>query len=257
MMNDPHVVALIYSVRHSETVDYSRTPPFEFKAGAFEGTIADNKVRFEMTEHFDSERAARDAVEPFIGRWEFHAYLQYGPDYLSLEFEDSEMVDRRPTQGVHTLSVRSCLGPVTATVRLTTAPKSYPSLPASDLVVDHPDVQTLFQRYRGFREGREPLGSFANFCLTVLEHSVGRTKGRRPKASAKYDVAETVLDRIAMLCDGKGGDEARKGKGVSEPFTAADKRFLESAARKLVYRVAEHHGGCGAALPLITMADFS
>ena len=254
-MNDPHVKALIYHLRHGEYVDYRRAGTLLFERPGFSGRTANDKVRFEMIEHFATERLARDSVEPFIRGWEFHACIQHGPDHLDLEFEDSEIVDCKPTPDVHVHSARVRVGspPVTAQVKVN--PASYPSPREGDLNVDHPDVQTLYQRYQGYKAERERLGSFANFCLTVLENSVRGTESRRAEAAKKYDVAKAVLNQIGKLCNERGGGEARKGKGVAKPFTVAEKQFLESAVKRLIYRVAEHHGSNGAALPSITLAE--
>ena len=253
-MNDPHVKALTYGLRHGDAVDYGAARELEFEDAGFRCTVADKRVRFEMVEHFAEEGQAREAVETFIRRWEFEAYMEHGPGWLELEFVDSEVVDRDPSPGVLSLQLSSRVE-VTDSFTMTVCPKAYPSPPERSLDVDNQDVQVLFVRYRGYRAGKEPLGSFANFCLTALESSVGGTKGKRAKAAKRYGISRRVLDRIGDLCDKKGGDWARKGRGLGSPFSPEEEQFLETAVRKLIYRVAEYHGSGGVRLSPITMAD--
>ena len=255
-MNDPHVEALIYRVRHRESVDYGKAEPLTLECERFSVHVCNKQARFELKEHFATEQEARQVVEPFIRNWEFDSGLRRGPDWFVLEFDVANMIDRKPKPGVTTGNASPAvflLSPASAKGRV--SPSTYYSPPEGDLKVDHPDVQTLYQRYQGYKAERERLGSFANFCLTVLENSVGRTNSRRAEAAKKYGVAKAVLNRIGELCDTKGGDEARKAKGVAKPFSAAEKQFLESAVKRLIYRVAEHHGSDGASLPSITMAE--
>lgn len=256
-MNDKRVEALIYRVWHGDEIDYSRAPPLEFRGAGFLGKVADSKVRFEMTEDFAEERLAREAVETFIREWEFATSIQDGPDYLNLEFLQSEIVDRKSNAGAQNLRVRASAGRPTATMRLTVWPGSYPSPPEEVLDVDHPDVQTLYDRYRGYCQGKEPLASFANFCLTVLEFSVGQTSSRRATAAKQYGIAKGILNRIGVLCSKKGGNLARKREGIDDPFSAGETEFLQRAVKRLIYRVAEYHGNMHRVLPQITSQELN
>ena len=110
------------------------------------------------------------------------------------------------------------------------------------------------KRYESFCQGKEPLTSFAYFCLTMLEQSVGPGKGLRQKAANVYGFGMPVLSEIAKLSSNKGGSEARKASGTGDPLTQEECRFLKSAVVRLILRVAEHHGGAGD-LPKISIQD--
>ena len=65
-MNDPHVVALFYNVKHSTSVDYSDAKPLEHKEEKFTITIENDKACFTMKAHYATEEEAREAVEEYI-----------------------------------------------------------------------------------------------------------------------------------------------------------------------------------------------
>ena len=128
-MNDPHVEALVYRVRHKESVDYSETVALDFATSDFHVTVADGVARFTMTEHFATAENAREVVDPFVQDWEFEACLRHGPGRFELEYVDADVRDRRPTPGVHEVTGRGRVH-VTSTARLTISPGAYPSPPS-------------------------------------------------------------------------------------------------------------------------------
>ena len=260
-MNDPHVEALVYRIRHDETFDYTEAKPLDFETQGFRIKAEDETVRFQMKEHFAAEQQAREVVDPFARNWEFDVCLQRGPGCFELEFDRAEIIDRRPTPGV--IEVSS--GPVrweisVSTPSVTVGLSAYPS-PPTDIDTSDPDVQTLWERYRRYREGREELPSFAYFCLTVLVHWAEKTQGkckagsRLQLAAATCFVEKKVLRRIAELSSTRGGSRARKSDGLSKPLTPDETRFLEDATTRLIGRVAERSAGQGN-LPPISMSDF-
>ena len=95
-MNDPHVVALFYRIGHGDSVDYSKTPPLFCEERAFRLEVKDKRVRFEFKEHYATEDEARNAVEDYIGVWEFSACLENGLDSFRLNFERVQIEDRNP-----------------------------------------------------------------------------------------------------------------------------------------------------------------
>ena len=98
-MNDPHVVALHYKIEHVSWIDYSRADPLECREPGFDVRVANERVRFSMTDHFATEQDARLAVADFIRGWEIDAALERQPGTFVLCFEKSEIVDRSPTPG--------------------------------------------------------------------------------------------------------------------------------------------------------------
>ena len=241
-MNDPHVVALIYKLEHSQAVDYREAKPIDHEEPDFHVKIANEKVRFEFKKHHATAKAAHKAIEEYICAWEVDVGLwQGGPNYFKLKFAHAQIEDRNPTLGVKDISVTVRAGTPTATVSAT-VDKEYPS-PPSGLTIT-PDVRTLYDRYMGCRQGKEPLPSMAYFCLTVIERS-----------PTKKEFSSRVRDTIRHLSSGKGGRQARKAAGKDKDLTAQDRRFLDEAIKALIRRTAERAHDPDGDLPLISMSD--
>ena len=240
-MNDPHVVALWYRVEHGNSVDYREAKPLIRKEPAFRVEIKDNQARFELKGHYATEEDARNAIKDYIDDWGFDACLEYSPDYFHLKFDSAEIVDRNPpppTPGRKDIAATIRGGAGTCSVALTKVAFSYPA-PPSGVHFGDPDVQTMYQRHMGYRQGKEHLASMAYFCLTVLEYSTGEKSNRRKAAAQKYQIEELVLDRIGKLSSKKGGPDARKADGVHKDFTSQESTFLKQAIKRMIRRAAE------------------
>lgn len=248
-MNDPHVVALLYRVKHSRSVDYSAAEPIEREEEAFTVHVRNEEVRFKMKRHYSSINDAREALDEYIRAWEFAAGLRYGPDAFGLEFTKSEILDRKPTPGVISLCPDAVLAETVVEAQLTVGYSTYPAPPLTIKVTD--DARSMYDRFVRSLAGDEPLASMAYFCLTVLEASVDRPSQKRrrrrnkkrPAAADKYRIEERVLDEISRLSSVKGGADARKADGTDSDFTTEDRRFLTEAVKKIIYRMAE--AACG------------
>ena len=99
-MNDPHVVALIYKVRHKESVDYGygEAEPLAFENADFRVEVKDGEARFEIQQHYATEKEAREAVEPFIRNWEFDACFGHRHEHFHLDFARPEIIDQNPAK---------------------------------------------------------------------------------------------------------------------------------------------------------------
>ena len=235
-MNDPHVVALFYNVKHSASVDYSDAKPLEHEEDNFTITIANDKACFTMKAHYATEEKALAAVEEYIQVWELDAALQKGPTAFTLEFDDLHIEDRKPQAG---MQINATVPAPSAMLVATAMPikHPYPS-PPSGLKIT-PDVQSMSDRWAGYRLCKEPLPSMAYFCLTVLEASTRAPKGRRPLAVKQYGIDRAVLDKIGDLSSEKGGTQARKADGIGRPLTLSEIRFLEEAIKALILKASE------------------
>ncbi len=242
-MNDPHVVALIYGIEHGGSVDYEEAEPFVREESAFRLEVRDKKARFELKDHYPEESAARESIEEYIRVWEFDACLNNGPGSFRLRFDESEIEDRNPTPGEVRIRAGIRAGVPAVSASVTRRIRNYPS-PPSGLAIN-PDVQTMYDRYMNYRQGREPLPGMAFFCLTVLEdtvkpHYAARKIGKRKAASRYYRVEKGILDKIGEIASTRGGSsEARKNEGVNQGLTEEERRFLDRAVRKIIRRVAE------------------
>ena len=254
-MNDPQVVALTYRIIHSDAIDYGEAAPLALEESRFLLTVEGEKVRFQFNENelYASEEQAREAVAEYIRVWEFDATLRRdNPDVFRLEFEKAEIVDRNPTPGHVELNCGEEIS-IGESVRLTLSVGEYPAPPA-DLVLT-PDVETMYRRYMGYRKGREPLASMANFCLTVLEDSTGKRSGKRKAAAERYRIGNRVLNNIGTLSEKRGGSEARKAKGIGKDFNSQERQFLEQAVKTIVRRMAERGHSSSDQLRKICMSD--
>ena len=243
-MNDPHVVALLYIIEHGRSVDYSKAKPVDHEEAGFRVKITNRQMRFEFKEHYATEDAARKAIEDYVRAWEFSACLANGPDSFKLKFDYAQIEDRNPTPGVLTVNARPVrwemkLGEPTVVV----SRACYPP-PPSGLKLTH-DVQTMYERYMGYLQGREPLPSMAYFCLTMIQNSL--TTG--------VDFSTNVAEKIRVISTRRGGQQARKDVGKDMPLTAQESHFLEEAIKVLIRRAAERTHAPDSNLQMITLSD--
>ena len=233
-MNDPHVVALVYNVKHSASVDYSEAKPFEHEVENFKITIENDKACFTMKAHYATEEEARKAVEEYIQVWELDAALQAGPNAFTLEFDGSHIEDRQPQPGM--AQIHGVVPAPSATLTATAMPikNPYPSPPSGMKISS--DVQSMSVHFSRYCLKREILTTMANFCLTVLQ---GSAKNRK-NAAKMYKIELAVLSKIGCLCNNKGGEEARKKAGSDDPLTLKEIHFLTEAAKAMIRQVAAY-----------------
>ena len=208
----------------------------------FRVKIANEKVCFEFKKHHATAKEARKAIEEYICAWEVDAGLRLGgPNYFTLKFDHAQIEDRNPTPGGKDISVTVRAGTPTVTVSAT-ADKEYPPPPPGLTITS--DVRTLYDRYMGCRQGKEPLPSMAYFCLTVIE-----------RGPTKKDFSSRVRDKIRRLSSGKGGQQARKADGKDKDLTDQDRRFLDKAIKAIIRRAAERAHDPDGDLPPISMSN--
>ena len=187
-MNDPHVVALIYRIHHGDHVDYKNAGPRMIDYQHFSVEVGGQSARVSLKSHFSSREEARQAVEPVLRAWELHQALEYGPQTIEFIYERSEIVDRAPTLGQHSLIAEPLhfkveFGRPKLTLNFAAFPVPAQNL-ARDEVVDH-----MFERYCLYKQGGTLLAEAANFCLTHLEEACRvdrKEKGLREKAASPH-----------------------------------------------------------------------
>ena len=264
-MNDPHVTVLLYRVIHGKSHDYSKAKQLTIDVPGFQVLVEDGEVRFELKEHYATEQEARKAVKDYIHNWEFDACLKGGDDYFKLEFIKAVRIDRRPTPGVIAVDATPVRFSVdVSTPKVTVSHPKYPS-PPSRANFNDPDVQTMYQRYLGYRRGNEPLAGMAYFCLSFIELLMwqnekskslrNNTRYFRKKAAQAYNIEEAVLDTIGDLSSEKGGQDARKAEGIGKDFTNQERTFLEQAIDRIIRRAAEKAHDSDNSHPKITLSD--
>ncbi len=251
-MNDPHVKALHYYIKHDNSVDYSDVKPLVHDDDPlFRIRAEKRKVVLEPKPkcHYATAEEAKEAAEGFVRRWEFEAALRTQSGAFRLVYERARIIDRDPPPAppgsvnpdpifwsFHMPEVQ-----VTVTKRWAT----YPELPLDPAIdPDDPRTKRMLFRLDLYRLGREPLGTMANFCLTVV------TPARR-----HYQISKKVISEVGRLTANKGGAEARKVDGLDEPFTSEEIAFLEAAVTAFIRRAAKKAADPNRDLPCVTMAD--
>lgn len=252
-MNDPHVVALNYSIEHEVSVDYSEATPICREVEGFNIRIEDNCVRFEMKQHYAAVEAAMEAVEPYIRSWELDVALRGQPGEFRLKLDTPEIVDRKPTPGKVELVGSLLLGELSFALGTVIVGKSYPQPPAEVSLKRNGKVLLMYARYEDYCKGREKLTNMAYFCFTVLKQLGGGSgKGVREK----YGISGGVLDTFSRLANKGGSAEARKaGNLEGGELTPEERRFLQDAVKKFIRRVAEEAQSPKGSFPKITKAD--
>jgi hypothetical protein len=238
-MNDPHVEKLHYKVVPGEDADYKAAPVLEEETDNFVMTLDGKTAVFVMNKHFATEQEAREVIEDYLSKWAVLIGLEHGPDELNLVFEKSDIIDRSPApkkNGDVTIQCKSAIMAVSAlkaTLHISHA--EYPSLPRN--FSRSVDVETMYIRYKAYRQGREPLTTTANVCRTLLEASAGN----RRKAASKYNIGIKVLSKLGLLCDRGSIEEARKApkKGPFVPLTSEEKEWIEQVVKAIIRRVGE------------------
>lgn len=253
-MNDPHVEALLYDFIPEPFVDYSEAEPLNHEEMAFDLSVVDGVARFKLNEHFATEAEARLAVDPFIEQWRAFARLQPAPRSFELKFRRSVIVDRNPTPGVPPLRMSARSGTPTTSIRLTVGDRKYPAAPYAGMKMTL-DVQSMYDRFVGHLEGKEPLPSMAYFCPEILQGATGASRRRRPEAARAYRIDEKVLDKIGCLASRKGGAQARKWEGRGAELNASEVQFLKRAVGAIILRMAQMAADPERDFPTIRTSD--
>ncbi len=262
-MNDPHVKAIHYFIEHDDSVSYQDVSPLVYEDELFRVKADKDEVVFEPKNHYTTEEDARSAVEGLVRRWDFEAALRTGSARFKLIYARVDIIDRNPPPpppGVVPIAATFHFRTSKAQVRVTKVVTEYPCPPSGQVLEpDDPDASDMLFRLDLYRQGREPLGSVANLCLTVLEDSAFRITGgkgvKRELAADYYQIDLKVLKRVGDLSSNKGGSVARKAEGRSDAFTLEDTRFLEASVTAFIRRAAERAADPNGNLPVITMAD--
>ena len=98
-MNDPHVEALEYVVKHSRSVSYEN-PQCDCELPKFRITIEGHRAIIKPKDHFATAEEARAVIEPLLRAWELDVALKYDdPDVLRFAYLAPHIIDRNPTPG--------------------------------------------------------------------------------------------------------------------------------------------------------------
>jgi hypothetical protein len=151
---------------------------------------------------------AKAVVEQYVRAWDILIGLEQDPGDLQLVFDHADIIDRSPDtsdknvvnlQGhvsAHVVVSDSGIGS-DSVVSLHVSRGKYPSFPKNFSA--SPDAETMYLRYKTYRQKREPLTAMAYMCLTILEAGAG---GRK-EAARRYSIDDEVLGTLGKLYDPK------------------------------------------------------
>ena len=265
-MNDPHVKALHYRVIVGKDIDYDNAPPVSGITDEFDLSIDGDIAIFEMKKHYPTADEAKEVVDEYLRAWDILIGLAHDPDDLCFIFDRADVIDRSPHKtgkNVLNLQTHIAASTVTSDIILNESCGWYPSFPKN--FVASTDAETMYLRYKAYRQNREKLTSMAYMCLTVLEgRAVERDKAKgktREKAAKQYCIDIDVLDTLGKLCTVQGDTtEARKysENRTFTPLNSKEKKWIVSVIKRLIRRVGEYRyaHSTGAKLKQITMGDF-
>ena len=238
-MRDPHVESLRYRLKTPATTIYENPPAVKVIRNEFECHLNNGVLTCRMREHFPAVEEARRVVEDFLRSWEIKTELKIGRGEMRFQLEDSHVIDRDPPppggpKKVQLSGTATLTSNISAILHVTR--RKYPDPPTVFTVT--PDVETLWQRYNNYLDGKEQLPAMAYFCLTLVEN---KARGRKPAAKL-FLIQETILDKLGYLTSRKGDAEtARKfpEKGGIIPLSEKENKWIEAVVKILIRRTGE------------------
>ncbi len=255
-MNDPHVVSLRYLLVPAPDITYDAPLPVEVSQEEFDFRLSDGVAVVRLRGHFAVEADARKAVEPFLRAYELHAALIDGAMRFTLKFDTAEMVDRCPPppgdpRVIEVADTESLSFSDTCLVGRRCIYPKYPEPPTAFRV--SPDVETMWQRYEGWKAGRELLTNMAYFCLTFVEKIAFDD---RKDAAAHLKISANVLQKLRYLANVGDLQSARKAD-IQElrPHSTAETEWMDHAVRVLIRRMAQYSFNPAFPGEAITLAD--
>jgi len=256
-MNDPHVNALHYRVVVGKDVDYNNAAPLSETTEDFEFSLDGKTAVFEMKGHYSTVNEAKAVVERYLRAWDILTGLEQDPWDFRLVFDHADIIDRSPdTNDRNVLNLQGHVSAhvvVSDNVSLHVSRDKYPSFPNNFSA--SPDAETMYLRYKAYRQNRETLTSMVYMSLTILEAGAG---GRK-KAARQYNIEYAVLDTLGRLASTKGDPaEARKfpKSGIFEPLSPKEKDWIILVIKALIRRVGEYAHDPRAKLRQLSMTDF-
>lgn len=254
-MREPHVESLQYRLETDEKTTYNNPPAVQWETDEFCACLDDGLLEIRMKTHFSSVEEARKHVDGVLRAWEIDVALRRGPGELRFVYEGARVIDRDPAPPGSN-RVIPLAGTLTGSGGLKAGPLhairgKYPDPPQQFRFT--PDVETLWNRYEGYRKGQEPLLAMAYFCLSLVES----ISGGRPKASKTFNVSKPVLEKIGQITSERGdAATARKidrKKPQMAPLSDAEAAWVEAAVKALIRRVGEENPN--GSTPKTTMSD--
>jgi hypothetical protein len=207
MMRDPHVAALSYQLETTEALlSFENPQPCEAETALCRFYLAEGMLTCTMKEHYPSPNEARGMVDPLLHAWVLADSLQRGRREIRFVFQRAEVIDRDPPPEGKVLSIQATetIG-VSGRLSLWVTRADYPAF--SQRFIVSPDVETLWNRYEGYVQGREPLPGMAYVCQSFIEKVLARGQA---EAAQKYHIERKVLRTLGDLHSHRGDLTSRR-----------------------------------------------
>lgn len=245
-MVDPHVVALAYRIEFPKDITYANPPAVCVENAEFEGALKDGIFVVRMRAHYPDVQSAKAVVNPYLRGWEISSGLSNGGrPILKFCFTNAEVIDRAPVEHQSTQMHADILleaVTLTATCDAHLTKANYPE-PPKDFVMS-PLLETLWNRYERYCQGRETLYGMAYFCFTAIVYD--EPDGAVKKAASKYNIDRAVLGAITNFSSNLGGtSEGRKkqeGKDLVDA-TPAEYTWLQAVVPAIIRQVGAVNAG--------------
>ena len=257
-MKQQRVESLSYQMTSAEDITYDDPPPLDVDTEKWRGRLENGILTCHMKVHYGSVADARKEVESYLRDWKISAAIEHGRGSMTFNYRNASVINLAPEgkggDVVYLEGRAACTA--RATAKLTITRRNY--LPPPEVFRVSPNVETLWGRYEGYLNGKEPLLGMAYFCLSTIEANYGQ--GRRKAAAHALNVGTEVLDALGRLISTKGDNTAaRKApkRGNWQPLSGTERTWIEAVVKRLIYRVGEYTG-CddSSALTRVGMQDF-
>jgi hypothetical protein len=257
-MYDPHVEALTYRFIAHPDILFTNTTPQDWTTTAFIARLEDGILTVTPSQHFADPDQARSVIESGLRAWEIYAGLNLGGvEAFRFEYQSARVIDRDPPSDEPEARVTHVTS-IAADARLVRNESEYPQPPGG--FATSFEVETMWGRWWGYRQGREPLAAMAYFCLTVLEKNVGGDgRAARQGIASRYEVDKRVLDKLGDLTGDVGdlsGGARKAHLKESRPHTDAELGWIEEVIQALIRRAGEYAADSNAQRTRLTMDDF-
>jgi len=258
MLEAQRVKSLVYRVTSTEDTNYKDPAPLEVDTKKWKGRLDNGILTCHIKAHYSSVTDARKEVERYLRAWEIDAAITCGRGSIAFVYQNAEVLDLTPRdRGDVVVHPQACEAVALAdTVKVILTRTSYP--PPPKVFTLSPDVESLWHRYEGYLDGKEPLLTMAYFCLTTIVEAYGQ--GDRKASAHAMNVDPAILSMLGRLTSTKGDSRtARKApkRGDSQPLSGTECAWIQAVVKMLIRRAGEH-AACddSSTLPKIGMSDF-
>lgn len=245
-MGTIRVEKLYYRLEVINNLIFNSPSSIAGETSSFHYNLANDKLTITMKQDCSSVEEARNLVDDYLRSWEIDDALRRGIKRIKFIFDDVKIIDLNNPNSViiYTEGLSLKLG---GSGEVKFIEPSYPNPPTSFKI--SPDVLTLWQRYEGHLNNREPLQQMAYYCYTFFKSQTGGWKG----AAKTYRIDDKVLKKLSELSSTKGDAKTARKFNSYGPLSAVEIEWLRVAVRTIIRRVGEIDND--PSLPTITLND--